>query len=44
MYNDKICNRICLHYHSIISQNYVVCDMFEDPKTWDVEHISLAKS
>lgn len=26
-----------------ISQNYVVTDMFEDPKTWDVEHISLAK-
>ncbi|MCR8745301.1 bifunctional phosphopantothenoylcysteine decarboxylase/phosphopantothenate--cysteine ligase CoaBC [Romboutsia lituseburensis] len=26
-----------------LSQNYVVCDMFEDSKTWDVEHISLAK-
>ena len=26
-----------------LSQNYVVCDMFEDPKTWDVEHKSLAK-
>lgn len=26
-----------------ISQNYVVSDMFEDPKTWDVEHIALAK-
>ena len=26
-----------------LSQNYVVCDMFEDPNTWDVEHISLAK-
>ena len=26
-----------------LSQNYVVCDMFEDPKAWDVEHISLAK-
>lgn len=26
-----------------LSQNYVICDMFEDPKTWDVEHISLAK-
>ena len=26
-----------------LSQNYVVGDMFEDPKTWDVEHISLAK-
>lgn len=26
-----------------ISQNYVVVDMFEDPKTWDVEHIALAK-
>lgn len=26
-----------------ISQNYVVTDMFEDPKTWDVEHISLAQ-
>ena len=26
-----------------LSQNYVVCDIFEDPKTWDVEHISLAK-
>ena len=27
-----------------LSQNYVVRDMFEEPKTWDVEHISLAKS
>jgi len=27
-----------------LSQNYVVCDMFEEPKTWDVEHISLAKA
>lgn len=27
-----------------LSQNYVVNDMFEEPKTWDVEHISLAKS
>lgn len=26
-----------------ISQNYVVTDMFEDPKSWDVEHIALAK-
>ena len=26
-----------------LSQNYVVSDMFEDPKTWDVEHIALAK-
>ncbi|TCT13858.1 phosphopantothenoylcysteine decarboxylase/phosphopantothenate--cysteine ligase [Natranaerovirga pectinivora] len=26
-----------------LSQNYVVVDMFEEPKTWDVEHISLAK-
>ena len=26
-----------------LSQNYVVSDMFDDPKTWDVEHISLAK-
>lgn len=26
-----------------LSQNYVVCDMFEEVKTWDVEHISLAK-
>ena len=26
-----------------LSQNYVVCDMFEEPKTWDVEHIALAK-
>lgn len=26
-----------------LSQSYVVCDMFEEPKTWDVEHISLAK-
>lgn len=26
-----------------ISQNYVVTEMFEDPKTWDVEHIALAK-
>jgi phosphopantothenoylcysteine decarboxylase/phosphopantothenate--cysteine ligase len=26
-----------------LSQNYVVVDMFEEPKTWDIEHISLAK-
>ncbi|AOT68419.1 bifunctional phosphopantothenoylcysteine decarboxylase/phosphopantothenate--cysteine ligase CoaBC [Geosporobacter ferrireducens] len=26
-----------------ISQNYVVTDMFEEPKTWDVEHISIAQ-
>lgn len=26
-----------------LSQNYVVCDIFDDPKTWDVEHIALAK-
>lgn len=26
-----------------LSQNYVVSDMFDEPKTWDVEHISLAK-
>lgn len=26
-----------------LSQNYVVSNMFEEPKTWDVEHISLAK-
>lgn len=26
-----------------MSQNYVVHDMFEAPKTWDVEHIALAK-
>lgn len=26
-----------------MSQNYVVTDMFESPKTWDVEHIALAK-
>ncbi|GAA0707899.1 bifunctional phosphopantothenoylcysteine decarboxylase/phosphopantothenate--cysteine ligase CoaBC [Paraclostridium ghonii] len=26
-----------------LSQNYVVKDMFESPKSWDVEHISLAK-
>lgn len=26
-----------------LSQNYVVSHMFDEPKTWDVEHISLAK-
>ncbi|MFP4698300.1 MAG: bifunctional phosphopantothenoylcysteine decarboxylase/phosphopantothenate--cysteine ligase CoaBC [Eubacteriales bacterium] len=26
-----------------LSQNYVVVDMFKEPKTWDIEHISLAK-
>lgn len=26
-----------------LSQNYVTVDMFEEPKTWDVEHIALAK-
>lgn len=26
-----------------LSQNYVVSDMFAEPRTWDVEHISLAK-
>ena len=26
-----------------ISQNRVVCDMFEEPKAWEIQHISLAK-
>ena len=26
-----------------LSQNYVVTDMFEEPKSWDIEHISLAQ-
>lgn len=26
-----------------LSHNYVVTDMFDEPKTWDVEHIELAK-
>ncbi len=26
-----------------LSQNYVTRDMFGEPKTWDIEHISLAK-
>ncbi len=26
-----------------LSQNYVIVDMFDEPKTWDVEHISLAQ-
>jgi len=26
-----------------LSQNYVVTDMFSEPRTWDVEHIALAK-
>ncbi len=26
-----------------LSQNYVIKDMFDEPKTWDVEHISLAQ-
>jgi len=26
-----------------LSHNYVVVDMFEDPKTWEIEHIELAK-
>ncbi len=26
-----------------LSQNYVVTDMFDEPKTWDVEHIALAQ-
>ncbi|MTI47729.1 bifunctional phosphopantothenoylcysteine decarboxylase/phosphopantothenate--cysteine ligase CoaBC [Sporosalibacterium faouarense] len=26
-----------------LSQNYVTVDMFEEPKTWDIEHISLAQ-
>jgi phosphopantothenoylcysteine decarboxylase/phosphopantothenate--cysteine ligase len=26
-----------------LSQNYVVTDMFEEPKTWEVEHIALAQ-
>src|SRR5699024_261045 len=25
-----------------ISQNYVSIDMFEEPKSWDIEHIALA--
>ena len=26
-----------------LSQNFVITDMFEDPKTWEIQHISLAK-
>ncbi|SHH09790.1 bifunctional phosphopantothenoylcysteine decarboxylase/phosphopantothenate--cysteine ligase CoaBC [Tepidibacter thalassicus] len=26
-----------------LSQNFVITDMFKEPKTWDVEHISLAQ-
>lgn len=26
-----------------LSQNYVTVSMFEEPKTWDIEHISLAQ-
>ncbi|MDR0879934.1 MAG: bifunctional phosphopantothenoylcysteine decarboxylase/phosphopantothenate--cysteine ligase CoaBC [Clostridioides sp.] len=26
-----------------LSQNFCISDMFEEPKTWDVEHIALAK-
>jgi len=26
-----------------ITNNYVIKDMFDEPRTWDVEHISLAK-
>jgi len=26
-----------------LSQNYVVTDMFDEPKTWEIEHISLAQ-
>ncbi len=26
-----------------LSQNYVTVDMFEEPKTWDIEHIALAQ-
>ncbi len=26
-----------------LSQNYVITDLFQDPKTWEIEHISLAK-
>lgn len=27
-----------------LSNNYVITDMFEPPKSWDIEHIALAKS
>lgn len=26
-----------------LSQNFVVCDMFEETKSWDIKHLSLAK-
>jgi len=26
-----------------LSQNIVICDMFEEPKAWELQHISLAK-
>jgi len=26
-----------------LSQNYVVSDMFQEPRTWEIEHISLAQ-
>ena len=42
--NDKISNRIVnpLTFQTL-SQNFTVVDMFKEPKTWDVEHISLAQ-
>ena len=26
-----------------LSQNMVICDMFEEPRAWEIQHISLAK-
>ena len=33
-------NPICFQ---TLSQNIVICDMFEEPKAWELQHISLAK-
>ncbi len=35
---------VCPMTFQTLSNNFVIDDMFEDPKTWEVEHIELAKA
>ena len=40
---ESACEFVTPMTFQTLSQNFVNCDMFKEPKTWDVEHISLAK-
>lgn len=40
---DNACQFVAPLSFQTISQNYVITDMFKEPKTWEVEHIELTK-